>query len=95
MITPDLAESNYNINPLTVWLLDQRDEWYAYQLKRREDQCTDRMILNVHTVTYNLAGVAPKEWDDSDLIRLLAVPKPDAFPKVVYFFPESQTEIFE
>ncbi len=40
-------------------------------MKKRELLCTDRMKLNVHTVTYNLAGKAPKDVDDCDLKAML------------------------
>ena len=49
----------------------QRDEWYAYHMKKQEESTTDRMSLNVHAVTYNLAGKAPKDCDDSDLKLML------------------------
>ena len=40
-------------------------------MKKQEESTTDRMSLNVHAVTYNLAGKAPKDCDDSDLKLML------------------------
>ena len=48
-----------------------RDEFYAYELKKREATYTEQMKLNVMCATYNLAGNSPKEFDETCLIDLL------------------------
>ena len=49
------------------------DEWTAFNLTKQKNRITDRLALNVHCTTYNLAGKDPKQVDDSDLHKALGL----------------------
>eukprot|EP00455_Lapot_gusevi_P056727 TRINITY_DN9504_c0_g1_i5.p1 TRINITY_DN9504_c0_g1~~TRINITY_DN9504_c0_g1_i5.p1 ORF type:complete len:807 (+),score=178.45 TRINITY_DN9504_c0_g1_i5:59-2479(+) len=47
-----------------------QDEWFSYQLKRREQEFTEKLQLKLLLATYNVAGSSPSEVDVAALKRI-------------------------